>query len=74
MGDLIRINLGWTQLVAGTAKPILSDCSTLLPHVERNWILSIRQALRDCNGRLEICDAPEFPILRENDVHIMERA
>ena len=37
--DLIRINLGWTQLVAGTKLPILSDCSTDLPHMGKNWIL-----------------------------------
>ena len=33
---LIRINIGWTQLVAGIEKPILLDCTTKIPHMEIN--------------------------------------
>ena len=72
--NLIRINLGWCQLLAGIQHPILTDCDTPLPHMDKNWILSIRQALRDCNGKIEIHNAPQFPLLRERDEYIMERA
>ena len=72
--DLIRINLGWTQLVSGAKNPILSDCTTPLPHMTKNWVLSIREALAGCNGRIEIDNAPVFPTLRARDEHIMERA
>ena len=74
VGDLIRINLGWMQLIAGTKNPILSDCTTELPHLDQNWIMSIRQGLNDCGGRMEIYNCPDFGILRENDVHIMDKA
>ena len=68
--ELIRINLGWTQLISGLSNPILSDCHTPIPHMRKNWILSIRQALSESAGRVEIHNAPVFPKLRIDDVHL----
>lgn len=70
-GILSRIVLSWTQLVSGLERPLLECTEQPIRYMKLNLILSLRMGLHKCGAKLRIFEAPVFPILRENDEHIM---
>jgi hypothetical protein len=74
VGKLLRIAIAWAQLGAGTQSPILEDTSTKLPHLEAEWILSLRQFSQDVQGQLEL-DTPFVTKLQhQGDAFLMDEA
>ena len=71
-GVMIRIALQWAQFCAGTGRPILEDTITALPHLETEWLTSLRTYLKDVTGTIQV-DHPGVPeLMRERDQYIMD--
>ena len=68
---MIRINLGWQQLICGCSSPILEEPGRDFSFLPINWLLSIREGLAICSANITIWNAPTLPILRVNDEHVM---
>jgi hypothetical protein len=73
-GKLLRITLAWAQFCAGTRNPILEDTSTRLPHLEAEWLSSLRQYLQDVQGQLELDTPFVTPLQRQGDEFLMDVA
>lgn len=72
--DLTRIALSWTQLVAGTGFRFLEQTTPHLSYMPRTILSALRDGLREHNASMLIHDHPFYPILRQNDQHIMDCA
>jgi hypothetical protein len=73
-GKMARIALRWAQFCAGIGQPILENTAISLPHLESEWISSLRTYLEDIKGKIQV-DNPGIPTLsREHDQHLMEVA
>ena len=53
LGKIMRININWVQLIAGTTWPIFEDTKRLL-HLEGEWFISIREFLHSINATIKI--------------------
>jgi hypothetical protein len=74
VGTLLFNVLGWFQFNAGVSYCILHNPSTLLPHLEGRWLVSLRDFLRGIHGSLNFADSQIQPAQRSNDVYIMDVA
>ena len=72
IGQLLRCLLTWTNYSAGMSVSVLSDVTTVLPHMEAKWIGSLRDYLRHVRAWIEVGDAGIAPVEREHDAHIMD--
>jgi hypothetical protein len=72
-GSMLRIALSWNQLMAGVSWPILQNVEAELPHLETQWIPSLRAFLSSIDSEIEIDTPFLYPIQREHDIHIMDR-
>jgi hypothetical protein len=73
-GKILRVALQWAQFCSGMSKPILEDTSTKLPHLESEWIASLRKFLDNIKGKIQV-DEPGVPVrMREHDQYIMDIA
>ena len=71
-GTILRIVMSWIQYCAGVGWSVVGDTTTKLPHLESNWITSMRDYLATVNGSLELRE-PLIPQLqREQDSFIMD--
>ena len=71
-GKMIRIELQWCQVQAGTATHLLTDTSPSIDYIETCWIMSIRDFLRTYNLRLDFSTAV-LPVLQcARDEFIMD--
>jgi len=73
-GKLLRITVAWAQFCAGIRNPILEDTSTRLPHLEAEWLSSLRQYLQDVEGQLELESTFVTPLQRQGDAFLMDVA
>jgi hypothetical protein len=70
---LLRVALAWTQFVARTSQPILTDTKIKLPHLKVRWISSLRTFLNDINAEIEL-DKDQVPLpQRLYDEHVMDK-
>jgi exonuclease III len=73
-GSLLSIVLGWSQFNAGVSYCIMTHPSTDLPHLEGNWLVSVRLFLKSIHGSLELYDPQIQPPQRDGDVYLMDLA
>ena len=73
-GVLLKIVLGWFQFNAGVSYPVLADPAPALPHLEGNWLCSVRSFLSSIHGSLELADDHIQPIQRLRDQYLMDLA
>ena len=72
---LALITLAWTQLLAGTQQPVLSNVMNALPHLTpMKWIPSIRDFLHTIGGQIEVGNLPAIPLQHEHDRFLMDIA
>ena len=64
-GQLLWVSLAWAQYTAGTGVSNLEDTTTKLPHLESNYLLSLRDYLASTGGSLELKD--DFVIAKQQD-------
>lgn len=62
----LRINLAWNQWQSGTVQPILEDTHRHLPHLESQWLVSLRLSLSTIQGSITTYSG--------DDIHIMDHA
>lgn len=72
IGDLIRCELRWSQLLAGTSTPILASPQLALPHVSPSWIMQVRASLQDTHTTCTVTAPGIIPPQRIGDVHLMD--
>jgi len=72
-GKMLRVAMAWAQFCVGTEQPLLTDTTTPLPHLEANWISSVRKYLQDMGGTLQLKDPMVPPLQRHHDAYIMDR-
>jgi hypothetical protein len=66
------IALHWAQLQSGFQKPILEDPNTPIPHLESQYIHSIRQFLQSINGSIHTDIPYTVPFQQVRDQSLME--
>jgi hypothetical protein len=66
------IALHWARLQSGFHKPILEDPNTPIPHLESQYIHSIRQFLQSINGSIRTEIPYTVPLQWAQDQSIME--
>jgi hypothetical protein len=71
-GNMMRIELDWCHVQAGTAEHLLEHPSSPIDYIEACWIMSIRDFLRMYNVRLEFTDHSHPVALCKNDEFIMD--
>ncbi len=71
-GRMMRIELQWCQVQAGTAKHLLGDPSDQIDYIETCWIMSIRDFLRTYGLKVELSVTPIQTIQCINDEFIMD--
>lgn len=69
---VLRIALQWAQYCAGTSISIVIDNSTKLPHLESEWISSLRKYLHRIKGSIQVDQPGIPPRMREQDEYIMD--
>jgi hypothetical protein len=73
-GKLLRITMAWAQYCAGTKIPVMEDTVVKLPHLEAEWLVSLRQFLHAVGGRLELDETFVAPLQQEGDAFLMDIA
>jgi hypothetical protein len=53
-GQLFRIAISWWQLVVGVSYTLLQNTSTVIPHLEANWLSALRHFLSETNASIHI--------------------
>jgi len=71
-GKLVRIAVAWMQFIVGTGIPLLYDTHTLMPHLESQWIKSLRDFLARIQAKLDLAETFIPSIPREKDAFIMD--
>jgi hypothetical protein len=71
-GKMIKIELDWCHVQAGTADHLLENPCTKIDYIETCWIMSIRDFLRMYNVRLEFTEHSHPEKLCEGDEFIMD--
>ena len=71
-GRMMRIELQWCQVQAGTAKHLLGDSSDQIDYIETCWVMSIRDFLRTYGLKAELSVTPIQTIQCINDEFIMD--
>ena len=70
-GKLLRVTLAWAQYNAGTGISILEDTTTAMPHLESEYLASMRGYLASTGSFLELKDNFVVPKQREADNFLM---
>jgi hypothetical protein len=71
-GRLIRIELQWCQVQAGTGTHLLGDPKDPIDYIETCWVMLIRDFLRTYGLRIEFTRTPIQAIQCENDEFLMD--
>ena len=71
-GRMMRIELEWCQIQAGTSEALLLHPQSDIDYVETCWIMSIRDFLRTYRLRLEFTEASRQQPQCEQDCFIMD--
>ena len=70
-GKLLRVSLAWAQYIVGIGVSILEDTSTRLPHLESEYLASLRDYLALTGGSLELKEDFVVPKQRDHDEFLM---
>ena len=73
-GTLLNIVLGWYQFNDGVSFCALTKPEVALPHLEGNWLNSVRLFLKSIHGSLEFSDPQILPTQWRGDIHLMDLA
>jgi hypothetical protein len=73
-GSLLSIVLGWFQFVAGVSYCVITHPHITIPHLEGNWLSSVRSFLEFIHGSLEFSDPQSHPLQRDGDLYLMDLA
>jgi hypothetical protein len=71
-GRLMRIELQWCQVQAGTAKHLLGEPNNLINYIETCWIMGIRDFLRTYGPRINFTTTPIPEVQCVHDEFIMD--
>ena len=71
-GRMMRIELHWCQVQAGTATHLLGDPTIPIDYIETCWIMCIRDFLRTYDMRVDFSTTPLPAIQCVNDEFIMD--
>ncbi|KAI2498643.1 hypothetical protein MHU86_15820 [Fragilaria crotonensis] len=71
-GNLIRLNLDYSQREAGVDFHLLEHPNRHVPYLTPSWILSVRQFLGNNNMHLQISDLHLDPLRGPKDEYIMQ--
>ncbi|KAI2501729.1 hypothetical protein MHU86_12735 [Fragilaria crotonensis] len=71
-GNLIRMNLQYSQLEAGIGQPLLEQPSIYVPYLTPTWILSVRRFLSCHNMAITMTDVYIPPLQSNKDEYIMQ--
>ena len=71
-GRMMRIELQWCQVQAGTAKHLLGDPRDPIDYIETCWIMSIRDFIRTYGLRVELSETPLPTTQCVNDEFLMD--
>jgi hypothetical protein len=69
---LLKINLDWIQECSGMSYPIFENTITPLPHLEGQWLPTLRDTLAAIDGKLIVDDLYIPQKQREGDEYIMD--
>ena len=70
-GKLLRVTMAWAQYTAGTGISILDDTTTTMPHLESEYLQSMRGYLSSTRSILELKEDFVVPKQREEDTFLM---
>ena len=70
--DMLRITLSWAQTATGMSFPLLAEPTNSVPHLECEWLQSIRAGLGGINGHIAMVQSYTLTQRRVNDKHIMD--
>jgi hypothetical protein len=70
---LLKVALGWAQLMAGIYQPILTNTTTPLLHLTVCWSKSLRTFLQFLDAEIELHQDQVLPIQRQYDENVMDR-
>jgi hypothetical protein len=70
--DMLRIMLAWAQLGTGMGVPLLHSPEQKVPHLECEWLQSVRIGLASIDARIETVQCFVSLPQREDDTHIMD--
>ena len=71
-GNLIRLNIQYSQLEAGIGEPLLLYPSIPVSYLTPTWILSVRQFLTNHNMSLRLTNEFTVPLRGSTDGYIMQ--
>jgi hypothetical protein len=71
-GNVMKIELDWCHLQAGTGDHLLENPCTQIDYIETCWIMSIRNFLRIYNVRMDFTERCHPVALCEGDEFIMD--
>jgi hypothetical protein len=71
-GQMMRIELDWCHVQAGTADHLLEHPTTNIDYIETCWIMAIRDFLHTYNVRMEFTTHSHPVALCDEDVFIMD--
>ena len=72
-GNLIRLNIDYSQREAGVGFHLLEKPSTYISYLTPSWVLSIRQFMSNNNLHLEVSDLHLDPLKSPTDEYIMQQ-
>ena len=73
-GNLIRINIQYSQLESGIGEPLLAHPTIHIPYLTPTWVLSVRQFLSCHNMSIKLSDEFSIPLQGVEDDYIMQRS
>ena len=71
-GKLLRLNMQYSQLEAGTGEPLLEKSDIHLSYLTPTWILSLRQYLSCHNMTITVSESYKIPLQGPTDNYIMQ--
>jgi hypothetical protein len=72
-GRLLCIATSWTQLHIGTSRFFLQDTTTHIPHLQGQWLWSLRTFLSRIDASIEVDNPYLPPLQRKHDTFIMDQ-
>ena len=74
IGKFLKFQLEWLQQQTGVGFPVLSEPAHELPHLEADFVSSVRKFLVAVGGHIEVEDPKVTPLQRDGDDYLMEIA
>ena len=71
-GKLIRLNMQYSQLEAGTGEKLLEHPDVHIAYLTPTWILSLRQFLSCHNMTIKVTNSFQIPLAGPKDEYIMQ--